>query len=481
MKINMYKEVPEKFHETLLDTLNGLQEDRLQHTAGREKGVGRKAGKRLSVKRLAVLAAAVVLALGTMTVGAVRLFQWHEQAKQHFGIENELEDKLTARGIAVEETTESREGEITLEALQSVRTAGNYYFLLRATAPEGIAVDGDTLFDSVELRSDKEFNGCTVNIVTDSAEGNTFLCEVSLLTQEGVDYDGEEVVLVLKDLIQTEKTLQVGEALVTGVWELPVTLTAKEPEVKSYYVESCIQWGENHRVTLYSVEADSFGIRLIVDKEQATHAGRYHSLVLSAVEYSDGTVVEEGLAFLATGDGEDEDKMVLSVSLEGVGTAIDTDKLMGILLDGGAEAVSLSAITGSTTTGKAIDAEKETEKLVWEENPEGFTALYARAGYAVITDGVQLYLWDMDCGRLEDVLNLEQTGYEPESGEILVGVNGRIVYIIPREESSCLYLYLFERDEAGNPVLIERPAEELSEEMKAVCRGYQTDMEELLK
>lgn len=477
MKTDMYRDVPEKFHERLLDTLKKLPEDSGEQASGKERAVR----SRFSFRRAAVLALAAVLAAGAMTAGAVRLFRWNQQAEEHFGVEGALADKLTAQGVAVEETAVSGEGGITLEALQSVRTAGNYYFLIRATVPEGITVDGDTLFDSVELRSDKEFDGCVVNIVTGSIEGNTFLCEASLLTREDVNYDGGEAVLVLKDLIQTEKTLQVGDPLVEGSWELPVTLTAQEPDTRSYYAESYIQWGENHRVMLYGVEADSFGIRLIVDKEQAQHAGRYHSLTLSSVEYSDGTAVEEELVFLASGAGEDEDRLVLSVSFEELGTAIDTDKLARILIDGGAETISLSATVGSTTAGKDPGTEAVAAGFAWEDNPEDFTVLYARLGYALLTDGEQLYLWDADCGRVEDVLDLKQAGYEPESGELLAGVGGKIVYIIPGGDSGRMYLYQFEYSEEGEPVLIERPSEELSEEMKEIFRGYRTTVEEVLK
>lgn len=484
MKIDMYREVPNKFHETLADTLNNLQEDTKQPALTGKEAAVRKPGRRFSPRRAAVLAAAVVLAFGTMTVGAFRLFVWHEQAEEHFGIEGELEEKLTAQGVAVEEGTVNCEGEIILEAIQSVRTTGCYYFLLRVTVPEGIAIDGDTLFDFAGIQSDKEFNGVTANIVTDSIDGNSFLCEITLLTVEGVDYDGETVVLTLKNLIQTEKTMQVGEPLVEGKWELALTLTAQEPGVREYYVESLMQWGENHKVMLYSVEADSFGVRLIVDKEQARHASQYHPLVLSSVEYNDGTVAEEGLTFRATDTTEDGDKLIFSVSFEGVGRAIDVDKLMNIRIDDGGECISLSAAAGSTVSGKANDNEPEQrieEGAAWEENQEAFTALYAGKGYALLTDGSQLYLWDIACGKVEDSLDLGKIGYEPGSGEILAGVNGSMVYIIPSENSSYMYLYLFEQNAEGEPVLIERPAEELSEEMKSVYRGYQTDIEELLK
>lgn len=465
MKMDMYKEVPEGFHKRLIDTLEQLEEPETARPKRR---------KRLPARKLVMLTAAAVLLLGTMTVGAVELFQWQKRAAEKFGVEGELENKLTAQGVAVEESA-AAEGEITLQALQTVRSDRAYYILLRVTLPDGIVIDEDTVFDSMEVWADEEFNGGTVNFVSNSAEGNSCLCEIELLTVDGVDYTGQEVVLKLKDLIQTTKTEQVGEPLVEGEWELALTLTAQLPDTKEYYADSAMKWGD-HCVQLRGVRVNSFGVELIADREQSLHASQNHSLKLSGVEYEDGTVVSEESYFLRTAD--EESGIVFSVSFEETGEAVDVDKISALILDDGAERITLSAAAAGTEAGKGVDS-KTTDlggELPWKDREETMKALYvSQSGYAVVTDGVTLWLWDMSCGRIERALSLSEVGYDSEKGEILVGAGGHMAYIFPDADGGLMYIYRFAADMEGEQELIERPADDLSEETKAVYRSYQEE------
>lgn len=468
MRMDMYKEIPEGFHKRLLDTLEQLEES---------EAVRPKRRKRFTVRRLVILTAAAVLILGTMTVGAVELFQWQRRAAEKFGVEGELENKLTARGVAVEESAASAEGELTLQALQTVRSAGAYYILLRVTLPDGIVIDEDTMFDSMEVWADEAFNGGTVNFVSNSMEGNSCLCEIELLTADGVDYTGQEVVLKLKDLIQTEKTEQVGEPLVEGEWELALTLTAQLPDTKEYYADSSMKWGD-HSVQLRGVRVNSFGVELIADREQSLHASQNHSLKLSGVEYEDGTVISEEICFLRTAGDEENDSILFSVSFEGIGEALDIDKITALILDDGAERITLSAAAAGTETGRSMNVKTADpgEALPWEGREEAMRALYvSHSGYAVVTDGSTLWLWDTSCGKVEKELSLSEVGYDSEKGEILVGAGGRMAYIFPDADGKCMYIYQLASDGEGAQELIERPADDLSEETKAVYRSYQEE------
>lgn len=485
MKIDMYQKVPEEFHEKLMDTLEKLEDSERKPVKGK---------KRFSAKRIIILAAAAVLVFGTMTAGAVRLFGWQEAAAERFQVEKELEEKLTAQGVATEENAVTTEGEITLQALQTVRSAHSYYILLRVTVPEGIALDGgDVLFDSMEASSGKAFDGGVCNVIADSIEGNSFLCEVELLTSDGVDYTGEEVVLKFRDLIRTIKTEQVGEPLVAGEWEMALTLTAQLPETREYYAECPFKWGK-HTVTLYGVRADAFCVELIVDREEALHAGQNHMLMLSGVVYEDGTVVQEDIAFLQTGD-DGNGNLVYSVSLEEIGEGIDVDQISALLLDDGEEEIVLNAVTANALAGKNMAAENEVnefaetgsgtapqtgsaeEELPWKGREESASALYvSHNGYAVIADGSLLYLWDITCGKVERQFDLSEINYDPEKGEILVGAGGHMAFVYPEMDGDTMYILRFEDSAEG---WTEGAAKSLSEEQKEIYRSYRTDMREM--
>ncbi|MGN0403443.1 MAG: hypothetical protein ACI4HQ_14465, partial [Acetatifactor sp.] len=273
--MNIYKGVPEFFHEQIVDTLEKLP---------KKKNAARK------IKKLAPLVAAAVLAVSSLTVGAACLFQWHQTAKDSLGVNEDIAAQLTEQGNAKEEFSGVEANGVTIAAIQSVMTDNYCYVLLSVSVPEGITVDGDTLFKEVSVNSEAEFAGCVANLITDSVDGADSLWEVVLLKKDGVEYGGVQATISMEDIVQTEKT-GIINTLVEGKWNLSFslpeelnTLVMKEsPEVKMGH----------HDVQINKVVVSPFAVRLYGEKEELQHAAYYQNVRVTGVRYQDGTVITE--------------------------------------------------------------------------------------------------------------------------------------------------------------------------------------------
>lgn len=417
MKKNIYKDVPEHFHNQFIATIEEIEKDstKVSHI-------------RLSGKRMAILIAATVAALSTLTVGAASLYKWHQAATERLGVSEEVANKLTAEGAAKEENAVVNGSGLTIEAVQSVKTDTFYYVLLSVTTPEGIVIDEDTLFDSVEVVSDQQFDGCVLNQVTGSFEEAKSLWEMQLLTKDDVEYANSNVTLKIKDLVQTENT-EVTEILVQGEWMIDVTLPL-DPDTMVLCQESKLALG-HHSVTINKTEVGAFQVRLYGDQEELRHALRYQNSFVTGVRYQDGTVVKEQASVYMMSVHADEvtGEHYVNVPLS---NAIDVSKFKELIF---------AEEPGSGTQEsdfKVIDAESLSEMV---ENIQQMQVVYERNGHSIVHDGKNLYLWDEACDVVHVIANLENIGFvEEQGGTLEAGPGGKTVQILPYEGSEKMYI-----------------------------------------
>lgn len=118
----------------------------------------------MEVRQLFAVACAVaLLATSTITVGAMELFKWYRAASERFGTNEELENKLSSQGIAIPAQDSDKAHDITMTALQAIKTGKNFFLLAGFTWPEDLEWNGDILFEHTEVKANQEFRGCTVN------------------------------------------------------------------------------------------------------------------------------------------------------------------------------------------------------------------------------------------------------------------------------------------------------------------------------
>lgn len=475
MKIDMYQQVPEGFHSQLMETLDRLPEEKNQ-TNAKERRTRRKVR---TVRKWAVLGAAAVLALGAVTVTASEIFKWQRQAKERFGVTEELEGELTLNGVSQQENMSVESQGLEIQLLQSVRTERSCYYLCRLVLPEKITVDEDTVFERVDAESDAALGGVTANLVLDPDSGEQVLLEVEVLLEEGTDYTGQTATVHLSNLVQTEKT-EITGVLLEGEWELPLTLLG-ETGSSVYRVEQNVRFG-NHEVRVEKIEASPFELRVYMDQEEAQHALTYCQARVTGIRNTDSSVTMEqsGMGSRFGYTDEETGAYYCRVELE---QAIDPAKLMGLIFNDGEMELSFTA-TGnpSSDTGESGPAKVEggisggDAYVPDTELPGNVRRLYQRFGHEIVTDGEGLYIHDMTCGLAAKVLDLKELDYDQEKGGEIVPFSRTQAYILPYEGCGTVYVFGLAADENGEHALSSVPAEQVLE-----TESYRTFRENMLE
>lgn len=444
-KIEMFREVPEGFHNSLVQALQGLPKEKARH---------------FSMRRAAIIAVAAVMLLGVMTAAAAELFKWNPLMRERAGADPEIEAELTMKGRAREEQSEANAEGVEIRVIQSMRTARGFYFLMEMSVPEGITVDGDTLVDKCSVECEKELGGLVCNIaspeyLSEEAAGllqdDTYYLEVTIYAQEGIDYGETEAVICLENLIQTEKTEQT-KLLVEGVWRLPVTLYG-DLDTVCFYGEQTIAIGD-HVLEIQYVQANPFELRIFcADNEAARHAVRYSTAQVTGVRMTDGRVIEQEsnalyIGFAKTDAGEGYIRVGLS-------QAVLPGQLAAALVNGGEAEIILQQTQDMTdNTERQADrmADLPQENTVGmdleaELQAGGYTCVYEREGWAVTANETMLELWDVDCNARTILADLKALGYDAaKGGSIEAGPGGNLITMVPAADSTQSFLILVNRD-----------------------------------
>lgn len=450
MKKDIYKELPEAFHRQFNETLAGLEECSGETKRGH--------------KRYGLILAAAVLACASVTAAAAGLMGWHESLSDRFGTEKELEDKLTMEHVAIPQKATAEGGGLKFQALQAVRTDTYGAFLLEVTVPEGIEWNEDIMFETCEVVG-REYS-CTYGFVEDSFADGKVLLELQVLYYEEKVPVGEEIHVILKNLVQTEKTQTVA-CLTEGEWEIALSMPS-EADILRYYPEEAILLG-GHELHFEQVDISPFRIRLYAQKEEALHAVWGHSVSLTGVEYADGTIVQEsGMQFSMSGHMDEADAFCFETALD---RAVDPDKITALAVqdDGLQKKISLDRRecarqaagmdadrdadnvtdrnTGNATYGNAgniADKSADSIDLCAGIKGDGKIAdvrlLYVRYDNVVFEAGEAVWLWDARCGGCRQLVSLEEYGFSWEKGA-KIGVWNDQIQILPCADSEELYLY----------------------------------------
>lgn len=424
-KIDMYQEVPEQFHNRLCDTLEQLDNQKVV---------------RFSPKRFAVACAVALLATSTVTVGAMELFKWYHAASERFGTDEELENKLTGQGIAIPVEDSHEVNDITMTALQAVKTGKNYYLLAGFEWPKDIEWNGDILFEKTEVTANQKFRGCTVNFAGEPDENGMVYLEIDLQGEPNVDYAGDATIMIA-NLIQTAKTAY-EDTLMEAQWELTFALPTGEDTRTFLGMQDLPVNG--HSLKLDKAELSAFHVKLYTEESLGRHAAYYSNMELAAVEYEDGSRVENYGGFLRHTAAKDEaGKFCFDITLQ---NAVDVDKVSGLVFK--EDGVEFKLALGEKVLVQA-DAEngadgKQLETIIGAD--KGFAAddlriLYVRHDNAIITDNKYIYLWDAACDSAEIIMNLSDYNFDAKQGGDIAFMPGGVVLVVhPKADSSKVYM-----------------------------------------
>lgn len=422
-KIDMYQEVPERFHNKLCDTLEQLEEKKIV---------------RFSAKHYVLLCAVLILALSAISVGAVELFKWYRAASEQFGTTEELENKLTNQGMAIPETDSDEDKDITISALQAVKKDDDYYLLAAFKWPADLQWNNDILFEECDIVSEQEFDGCVANFAGVPDENGMVYVEIDVRGKMGTEYT-EEIVVVLKNLIRTAKT-EYASTVVEAEWELVYRLPTGE-DFNTFYVTQMLP-AAGHELEIEQVEVSPFGVRLYTEEAEARHAVYYSDIQLAAAEYEDGSLVETYGAYLRFCAAKDEmERFYFNLPLQ---TTVDVDKVSGLVFKEGDDEYKIKLGEQAILELQTAEVTDETATLCELSKCENVTELqilYVRYGHVVLTDNQNIYLWDARCNTAENLMKLADYGYDVrQGGDIAMMPGGVVLAMKPTTNSDKIYM-----------------------------------------
>lgn len=442
MSKEIFKEIPQGFHEQFLDTLQQLESEQ------KPTGV-----KKFAVKKTVLLVAAIVAAMGTLTAGAVGIFKWHEAAKERLGVSEEVADKLVMEGVAKEEYAVVEKDDVTIEAVMSVGTDRGYYLLFRVAASEKLMLTENTSFAQLGVVSDKEFAGITCGMMPDSLEGNAALFEVELLRKENMDYAGEEVGIQFIHFAETDK-VSVTEVLVESTWEIPITLPSTQESGR--FAQSGVFTADFHQLNITGVEISSSVIRLYGEHwRDLYHVTDKQSIQPPTIRYKDGTLLQPHAGVGQTGYNGDTQTEEGYVEFR-LDVTMDVENVEALLFE------DCEIVLGESMEpyGDAFENPCNMEEVIKAENPEDLKVLYVyHTNHAVIYDEQKLYLWDTVCNHAEELVDLKEIGYNAEAGGEMLVSPGQMMRILPNADSDKVYIVRLGYGLDAENKVIESPRE----------------------
>ena len=420
--MDIFKEVPKGFHEQFLDTLAQLEtKEAAKH-------------KRFSGKRLVLLIAAIVAALGTLTAGAAGIFKWHQAAKERLGISEEVADKLVMEGIAKEEHAIVEKASIKIEAVMSVGTDRGFYLLFKVSGQDGLVLTENSMFEQVSVLSEKEFAGVTCGMVAEELADNSTLYAVELMRRDDMDYAGEAVEIQFINFVEMDK-VDITEVLVENTWEMPITLPNTQESVM--YAQSGIFTADFHELNITGVEISSSVIRLHgEDWRELYHVTNKQSIAPPVIRYKDGALLQPQAGVGQTGYNVESDSQAGYIEFR-LDVTMDVDKVEALLFE------DCEIILGECIKAYegAFEEPDNFAEVFGTETPETMEVVYEyNTNHLVVCNKQKIYLWDTVCNHAEEMVDLEDLGYDAENGGEITVEPGQLLRILPYSDFDKEYI-----------------------------------------
>lgn len=220
---NEMPEIPENVHKAVLDALETINAEKeiieMKNMSGHRR------------KRKAFLVAVIAAAMLGTTAFAAELL-WNDKAAEQFNNPaEELQQKTFEDGVAALQYASATDKGITVTAIQTLQDEGRVYVLLKVESEETV-IDGNTLFEGLELTADN------TDVYPFNSIGGGFVDqEDQLLTREGyyaIDamknpdaaWNGDTLHIALSDFsYYTYGSGEQGGNHIDGHWNLDISLT----------------------------------------------------------------------------------------------------------------------------------------------------------------------------------------------------------------------------------------------------------------
>lgn len=292
-----YPEVPKTVHNSVLDALSRLDEQK------QEENTMKKTPK----KRILFIAATLTALLGT-TAAASGIFQWNERASQVFEADKAIQDELTMEQMAQDVSQSITDQGITITAIQTIQDKTRFYalFEVKAEDPEQ-KITADYSMDYTIDLGEKEDPFCMLGwgfVPEDVQEvSNTRYFEIYGTKNEQSEEDLTMNLNFTALRGEPDKKAGEGEILTSGEWNF--TLDIHTFEMHSYTIDTEYQLGGEsvHVISIalspltMEIVYDGSDIRALEAKQNVNlnELDELHGIYPTGVRYEDGTTTKEEL------------------------------------------------------------------------------------------------------------------------------------------------------------------------------------------
>lgn len=336
--------VPDCVHEAVLDTLEHLEECRENKRTTYRK-------KSFTKRKAAALVAAMVAVLGTTAMVVAEELWWNQKAAEAFdNPAPELQEQMSERGIAEEQTASVTENGITVTAVQTIKDSNRIYMLFHITSEEAV-IDGNSGFDTWNMMTGEGENLLTGycnssggGMLTDTGIG-TLKTEGfyywDILLEEGSEWNGDSLAVSLSDFTYYTYGNQTDTAdahlhRIEGNWELNLHFTDAAEMSRTFDLnQEILISGVPVKICSVTLTPLTLSVHYDLDSvrelKEAVYAGKedvfLQELFPAGLVDEGGNRIEQGYG--ATTGYQTAEEEVLTV---GLSTVVDVESVYGVLL-----------------------------------------------------------------------------------------------------------------------------------------------------
>lgn len=184
-----------------------------------------KSKKKWTAKKIAVCIAAAVLACTTLTVAAVAIVRWNENFAKQYKVSEELQNKLSKKGVTELIDKEQTVDGITVKAVQAIADGQYAYVMFEVKGDKEIPLDKGVQFgDTITEVKDGNGVGGTYGFSSEKGANGEAIYEFFLMSDDEQGMLGKEVMIILNDLVVDGATIYEKSLYHKGTWEFSITL-----------------------------------------------------------------------------------------------------------------------------------------------------------------------------------------------------------------------------------------------------------------
>lgn len=341
---NQFPEVPERIHQSIVNTLEGLEE----RDGKRMKDISnhKKKGRRIMV----ILAAAMVAAIGT-TALAAEIFKWNDRAKEVFVADEEAQNELVAQGNVTGIGRKVSDQGVSVELIQSIQDSHYFYALFEVSSEDGsmtLDEDNQLAMDVTYGNQESPFTMLEWGFVSNSEQepGSSRYFEISGTKDGGTAAGSLKMNIVFSALQKEQGKAEKGDDIVNGSW--PFELDVKQTDFQLFAPEMTCSLG-GYEVKVTSVELSPLSVTITCDAEDIRRMEEGEGIsidqndlpapmVISGIRYQDGTAVPQ--EYRVTGFGYSGEGGAFTIT-QRFSSVVDVEKTEAVLMGNGQDEIRI--------------------------------------------------------------------------------------------------------------------------------------------